>query len=153
MRLPALKALLIYAALVGGPVAGLLGILHLGSRLQAPPPLGEAWRTVSLATLRGTLLTPAGGALPALEVQQSGVYLSVAFDGARFAGRLHGDSLVARSRGRAPAVLRAECGAETPVELRATFDRAAVPHRLSGVLAVEGRPECPRAFFTAERVR
>lgn len=124
-----MKSLLLYLGLVGLPLAGLLGILHLGSRLEAPPAVGGAWAVTAAP----------GAALPdTLHLSQSGVHLSVTAGGARLGGRIGGHAVSAASAAGEEA-----CAAS----LEARVDTAA--GRMAGTLALP--PRCERVSFEALR--
>ncbi len=133
-----MKSLLLYLAIVGVPLAGLFGILHAGSRLDAPHSVGGSWR-LDAPSPPGTL-----------DISQSGVHLVVEMDGLRMPGEIRGDSLVAV----APPTGKTSpaCGPDLGRELRAALDRTAEPHRLTGVSGVPGATECPRMAVNAVRV-
>jgi hypothetical protein len=133
-----MKSLLLYLAIVGIPLAGLFGILHAGNRLEAPPSIGGSWRLDAPS--------PPGE----IVISQSGVHLVVEMDGARMLGEVRGDSLVAL----APPTGRTAraCGPDVGRELRARIDRAAEPHRLTGLAGVPGGADCPRMEINAVRV-
>lgn len=151
MKAPATRSLLTYVFLVGLPLMGLLGVLHAGRGLQAPPPVDGTWRTAPVGTGLGlaALLPRARGASPAqLEVHQSGTYLSLDIGSLHLSGRLRGDSLVAHSAGPATPD-DGTCGHVQEMELRASLDRTAEPDRLTGVLSEPGHPACPPVRWTA----
>ena len=132
-----MKPLLLYLALVGVPVAGLLGILHAGSALQAPPAIGGEW----------VMDTGAPGPAPGerLDLTQSGVYVSVLLAGSRLHGRLRGDTLVAERSAETDG--RGGCDPRGAAVLRATVREG----RMQGVLEPAGGPECAPLAFTAVR--
>ncbi len=151
MNAPATRSLLTYVFLVGLPLAGLVGVLHAGRGLQAPPPVDGTWRTVAAASGPGAALTPLvpPSANPAqLEVQQSGTYLSLDIGPLHLSGRLRGDSLVAHTHAPAAARRATGCG-HTEMELHASVDVAAEPDLLTVVLSEPGRPACPQMRWTA----
>jgi len=135
-----MKSFLLYPALVGIPLAGLLGILHAGSRLEAPASIGGSWRLDAPS--------PPGE----IVISQSGVHLAVEMDGVRMRGEIRGDSLVALAppAGNTPRAI--PCGTGLGRELRARVDREADPHRLTGTVGVPGREDCPRTAVSAVRV-
>ena len=124
-----MKSLLLYLVLVGLPLAGLFGILRLGSRLEAPPAIGGAWAVTAAP----------GAALPdSLHLSQSGVHLSVTAGGAKLSGRLEGGALSAAApAGAGP------CAAS----LRARVEASA--GRMAGTLSLP--PRCQPAAFGAVR--
>lgn len=130
-----MKSLLTYLLLVGGPLAGLFGILHAGSRLQAPPAVGGAWRMDAPPFAAGP-----DDAYTVMEVSQSGEHVKVRIDGALFDGKVRGDSLVAATKPRAERRGEAvdPCGPPRGITMRARLDRAAEPDRLTAVFAPAG---------------
>jgi len=134
-----MKSLLIYLAMVGLPLAGLFGILRAGSRLDAPHSIGGSWRMQAPA--------PPGD----LELSQSGVHVVVEMGGVRMRGEVRGDSLVASAPPAAGAPGAVPCGAHLGRDLRARIDRAAEPDRVTGVVEVPGRADCPSSTVRAVR--
>jgi hypothetical protein len=135
-----MKSLLLYLLLVGLPVAGVLGILHAGRGLQAPPAIGGAWRT------------DASGQGPAAEIvlAQSGEHVEVAVAGGpRLRGRVRGDSVVAYARTE-PSPSLADCDPRRALAFRARVDRSAAPHRMTGMVEFDER--CLPVAFSAVRV-
>lgn len=137
-----MRSLLLYLALVGLPLAGLFGILRAGSRLEAPPAVGGAWRVEA----------PASPADSVLEVSQSGVHAVVRHGGVRMRGEVRGDSLFAAAGHTWHTPPAAVCGPAFGRELRARVDRAAEPDRMEGTVIVPGKPECPAAMISAVHV-
>ncbi|HEX2202804.1 MAG TPA: hypothetical protein VHG91_05890 [Longimicrobium sp.] len=130
MPIFAMKSFLLYLVLVGLPLAGLFGILHLGNRLQAPPAVGGAWAVAA---------APRAALPDSLHLSQSGVHLSVAAGGARLDGRVGADRVFASS---------AEGAGPCEAVLEARVDPAA--GRMSGTLALP--PSCaPKAFEAIRR--
>lgn len=105
--------------MVGGPIAGVLGVLHAGRDLRAPHAIGGEWR-VAGGELAGTLFV----------VEQSGEYLSIdgPVEGVRLRGKLRGDTLELDGPG----------AGSCPTTLRAVLDASAKPRRITGALAGEG---------------
>jgi hypothetical protein len=120
-----MKPLLAYPTLVALPLAGLVGVLHAGSALKAPPAISGEWRVESP---RAQTLT----------LSQSGIHVSLAFAGSEYRGELRGDTIVAESRERRAA---GAC-----VFLRARVDTLAVPHRMTVAMEPAARPECAGPF-------
>jgi hypothetical protein len=133
-----MKSFLLYLTIVGIPLAGLFGILHAGNRLEAPPSIGGSWRLDAPS--------PPG----AIDISQSGVHLSVEMDGVRMRGEIRGDSLIALTP-PTENTSRA-CGPDLGRELRASIDRTADPHRLTGTVGTPGGADCPRTAVSAVRV-
>jgi hypothetical protein len=125
-----MKAILHYLALVGLPILGILGLLQLGSSLQAPASIGGIW-----------LLQPADAevqnadcaklftetAVPTLLISQSGIFLQLTMNTTEkltLTGRLTGLEVVAE--------------ADTAV-FQATINRESEPDSLTGKLLI---PPC-----------
>ncbi|HYJ78760.1 MAG TPA: hypothetical protein VEW03_04085 [Longimicrobiaceae bacterium] len=144
-----MKSLLLYLALVGIPVAALLGILREGRGLDAPHDVAGEWR-VEAPPGAG-----AGGqaerAPRTLRISQSGVYLTASVDGGgELRGRLRGDTL--RVVRPADEDARGGC-ASAGFLLYGIFDLAAEPDRLTAGVVPENAPGCHPAAFTAVRER
>jgi hypothetical protein len=144
-----MKSLLIYLVLVGGPLAGLFGILRAGSRLQAPPSVGGAWRMEAPPFAAGP-----DDAYTVAEISQSGVHVEVRIDGSLFDGTVRGDSLVATTKARAER--RGEpvglCGPARGITLRARLDRAAEPDRMTAVFSFPEGTGCAPSAVQAVRM-
>lgn len=151
-----MKAVLLYVALVGLPVLGVVGILRLGRGLTAPPDIGGTWRAG---------LSPAAQLVPpcvelssessAFDVAQSGRHVGLTLNDAartRLAASLEGERLWGRAE-RLPLLgtARNACP-EAPLELAAdvSFEGGA-PH-LVGHLWAGGCAACAPVSFRAERV-
>lgn len=138
-----MKSLFLYLLLVGLPVAGVLGILHVGRGLQAPPAVGGAWRIESASPSDG-------GSAAVIVLAQSGEHVEVAVDGGpRLRGRVRGDSVLAYARAE-PSPSLADCDPGRALAFRARVDRSVAPHRMTGLLEFDER--CLPAPFTAVRV-
>ncbi len=152
MNASATRSLFTYVFLVGLPLAGLVGVLHAGQGLQAPPPVDGTWQTVAAASGSGaaalTPLVPPSANPAQLEVHQSGTYLSMDIGPLHLSGRLRGDSLVAHTQVPAASRRAAGCG-HTEMELHASVNVAAEPDLLTLVLSEPGRPACPQMRWTA----
>jgi hypothetical protein len=160
----ALRSLLTYLALVGVPVAALLGILHLGRGLQAPPPLGGEW-TVAASPSPSPATSPSAGptcaawgdslARGGLSISQSGVHLDVTLRLAgerRVSALLRGDTIrgaAERTGDSAPG--RAACDPASGLKIEAAVDPRADPRRMDGVVRFRSCGGCAPAAFTATR--
>jgi hypothetical protein len=144
-----MKSLLIYLLLVGGPLAGLFGILHAGSRLEAPPSIGGAWRMEAPPFAAG----PEEGETT-IEISQSGEHVELRIDGALFDGKVRGDSIVAATKARAER--RGEpvdlCGPLRGITMRARLDRAAEPDRMTAVFSLPASTGCTPSTVQAVRM-
>lgn len=133
-----MRTALLYTALVGLPVLGLLGVLHLGQRLEAPPVVGGAWEVTRGGTCGLRLGDP-------IEIVQSGQFLQVTLRGRpAINGRLRGNEL--RARGGARATASPGCSAGL-FELVVRIERG----RLIGTGGVVGCGACPPRTVVAER--
>ena len=117
-----MKAVPIYLAMVGLPIAVMIPVLRMGRTLSAPPAVAGEWRS-----------TQAGG--PAIRVTQSGRYVDVelvdtAGASMKLSGRLVGPALTAAADG--PGSL--PCDATGELTLRLEFSAGARPDSASGVL-------------------
>jgi len=108
-----MKPVLVYAALVGLPLAGLAAVLHAGRGLQAPADVGGAWRLLPIAERPGYDFT----------VFQSGTHVELTLGGTDYRGVFRGDSIVARST--------TEIQPRACRTLRAFVDTAARPMRMT----------------------
>lgn len=127
-----MKTALLYLALVGAPIALLLGVLQVGGLAEAPPAIGGTWRLE-----RASCAVPEG----ALRIEQSGEFVQVS------AARR--PDAVARLRGgvlRTGASAPAACDGPLTVEARVGKDE-----RIAGTLGVAGCAACPPAAFVAVR--
>lgn len=130
-----MKPLLVYAALVGLPVAGLAAVLHAGGALQAPPSIAGEWRIEGLP--QATVPEPR------FTISQSGTQVRLELFGREYRGTLRGDSLVVRSDGHAGS--RDACWDAADVLLRARSDGPS-PRRLAFAVTVPTRAGCGSGF-------
>jgi hypothetical protein len=127
------RAVLLYLFLVGLPVLGLLGMLHVGQRLEAPPVLSGTWRIEQ----GGTCGLQVG---ETFEVEQSGQFLVLGLPGRPpFEGRIRGGVL--RAQGGARSSATPGCAGDA-VDLRLRGDGPR-PARLQGIGGVTACAECP----------
>lgn len=145
-----MKSLLIYLVLVGGPLAGLFGILHAGNRLEAPPSIGGAWRLESSPPFAAG---PEEGETM-IEISQSGEHVELRIGGALFDGTVRGDSIVAATEARAERRGEAvdPCGPPRGITMRARLDRAAEPDRLTAVFSLPASTGCTPSTVRAVRM-
>jgi len=130
-----MKAVPLYLAMVGIPIAVLIPVLRAGRGLFAPPAVaGEWW--------------PADGG-PGARIAQSGRFVEIELIGsagrATLKGRLDGARL--RASGPLPATYR--CGAR-PITLHVEFGPGARPD--SAVMSLDGGESClpaPRSLRRA----
>ena len=136
-----MRVALLYVALVGLPVVGLLAVLHAGQRLEAPPDVGGVWRVA-----RGGACGLQEG--DTFEIAQSGQYLSVELPRRpAMGGRLTGGVL--RARGGARASSAPGC-ASGPLAFEA-LTAEPVPRQLRGRVGVPGCAGCPFQSVVAVR--
>lgn len=133
-RPSAVRSLLLYPILIGGPLLGLAAIVHAGQRLHAPPAVGGGWAVDSVAASGGAgecaaLVRGAG-----LAVSQSGIYATATFGGepgvVSIPMRLSGDSLT----GTISAT--AACSSLDGGWWEASVDRTSSPHRMTGRISL-----------------
>lgn len=136
------RAVLVYAVLVGTPVLGLFGVLRAGEGLEVPPAVGGVWRIEG----GGAACALAPG--EAFRVVQSGQYLAVEVPGrARLDGRLVRGVL--RAAGGPQPGVSPGCASE-PLALVARV-AGGVADRLRGTVGVPGCAACPPVAFEAVR--
>lgn len=146
-----MKTALVYLALVGAPLLGLLGILRAGERIVPPHHVGGEWRVdAPFATaLRGPcpeLAFGTGGAR--LDVSQSGPRARLALGdaaGTTLDARLDGVTLVAATAEGSPA-----CRGRG-LRLEATLLRPDGEPQLAGAATVPGCSRCASVPFRAVR--
>jgi hypothetical protein len=100
MNIQLVRAVVVYIALVGLPVVALVGVLRVGSGLDAPPPIGGAWVTDASPELLECTGFEQGSAVT---IEQSGAHVRV------HAGPSYGDGRM--EGGRTRVALRAPGGA------------------------------------------
>ena len=97
-----MKITLLYVALVGCLLLGLLEILKVGEKLNAPANVSGEWEINNefASNVSGSCMPVTfGGKEPALIIEQSGVYLKALFDdisGIEMEGRLENNKIVFR---------------------------------------------------------
>jgi len=137
-----MRVVLLYLALVGLPVLGILGLLQVGQTLSAPISLAGTWN--AQLSPDGESIAADPGLLPrpmVLTITQSGSNVILVFDDnqrTRLAGKIQGTTINAaalRPDGAA-ATLTADFG-NSARSFRANIDWGAEPRRLVGVLVVD----------------
>ena len=134
-----MKSFFTYLFLVGVPAAGLLGILHVGRGLHAPPAIGGEWR-IAAGPLAGSTFV----------VQQSGEHLSLVLPvdgGIQLRGKSRGDTIELSNAGSLASHAQ-PCGRVQGTALRAVLDLSA-GLRMHGAATVG---DCPAVPFDAVRV-
>lgn len=153
-----LRSLLLYALLVGIPLAALLAILRAGRGLDAPSAVGGWWEvTVDAASAPHPACVPWVRELAehGIAVTQSGEHLSITLRQdreRRLNGRLKRDSIKADFRPRlrlTPPITR--CDPAVGLRLSAAVDADARPAVMRGWLRYSSCPECAPLAFTAVR--
>jgi hypothetical protein len=138
------KSLVAYLLLVVPPFCGLLGILHVGDRLEPPRSIGGTWVVERAAAPRGDDPCAFPDSSGKLRVSQSGPRAELTFlDETRtsLSIELRGDRIAGAGRVRSGG----RCG-ELAVEAR-LIDR----DTLDGTLRRPGCADCPAASFHAVR--
>lgn len=141
-----MKLVLLYLALVGTPLLGLLGILRIGETLDVPVSIGGTW-TVEPATAQAIQRSCVSLELPdrdpEMTVSQSGRYVQVRFnDAARTSmiGRLRAHTLTVRQVLPSGAHVERICGATILTVMQVQLRRGSGDaDRLSGWWRM---PEC-----------
>ena len=154
-----MKSVLLYLVLVGTPFLGLLGILQIGEKLEAPVSVGGSWAvesTTAQALERSCAPLEAPGDRLELTISQSGRYVQLRLNDAAktsMTGRLHARTLTARRVLASGAHARNDCGATTEAELQLeVHHRSGGADRLSGSWRVPGCDACPTQSFRAVRL-
>ena len=145
-----MKTALLYLALVGLPVLGVLAILRAGQRLDPPVAFGGMWR-VEMAVADSTPRTCRPPAA-LLHVEQSGERARVRLGAGSAVGEVTGGRLATRSAlaVEGDPTLRPGPGTCAGWRLDARPAGSRVPVILSGQLTPEGCP-CAPVAFTAQR--
>lgn len=136
-----MRSILLYLALVGVPLLGVLGILQIGRGLVPPPAFGGTWRIEPETAESG-----AGCALPAgtMRIEQSGLRARVMLGAGAGSAEVDGRALRTRT------LLPTSGGDCSGWHLDAAGLGGAVPERLEGRLVPEGCA-CAPVAFTARR--
>lgn len=151
-----MKSVLLYLALVGLPMLGVLGVLRLGRHLEAPPDVGGVWRAEIAPAVQ--LVPPCVELTPeatAFDVVQSGRHAGVTLNDparTRLEADLQGIRLWARAA-QLPVLgtARAACP-DAPLELAAILVAEGRDAELVGQLWAGGCAACAPVSFRAERV-
>jgi hypothetical protein len=130
-----MKPVLVYAALVGLPLAGLAAVLHAGADLHAPPDVGGRWG----------LEWPTGRLSPRPEdrffVAQSGTHVTVDLFRRAYRGSLRGDSVVGES-GSAKEGMIDDCFGSPHGHFAARIDTSASPIRMTFTMSATSPHPC-----------
>jgi len=139
-----MRILPLYLLLVGTPLLGLVGLLRVGERIEAPSAIAGTWAVdsaFSRAVERGCF-PRAFAEATAFEITQSGRFVRLTANDAAattFEGRLDGGALVARGARAAPTTALPQCAAPRATELRLRLLDDAGTQQLAGSW---GLPEC-----------
>jgi hypothetical protein len=141
-----------YVLLVGGPLLGLVAMLHAGRGLNAPISVQGVW------DIRVSKSPCADGSRSeervAMEVVQSGshLFLSVPDEPGNRAEGAIASTAIAVPLLAFPSLEQAiECHEGRPLSLTATVNSPKAPSSMAGVLSISGCDFCPRIRFTAQR--
>ena len=136
-----MKTVFHYLFLATMPILGILGLLHLGSRLQAPASIGGEWQlelTPSAINEAGCATLPDAAVQPSLEILQSGTHLILELN--------IGEEMSLRGRLDELTITTIQSGTAA---FQATVDRQSEPDRLAGTLTL---PTCRKMLaFTGSR--
>lgn len=139
-----MKPVLVYAALVGLPLAGLAAVLHAGRGLRAPPDVGGRW----------AIEVPAGRPSPRpgerFSIAQSGTHLSVDLFRRAYRGALRGDSVAGESGPAEAARLSDDCFGSPHGRFAARIDTSASPMRMTFTVSASAPRPCA---YTGTAVR
>jgi hypothetical protein len=137
-----MRVVLLYLALVGLPVLGILGVLQVGRTLSAPISLAGTWNAQLSPDSESIAADP--GLLPrpmVLTITQSGSDVTLVFDDNQrttLAGKIQGATVNAAAlRPDGAAANFAADSGNSPRSFRANIDWGAEPRRLIGVLVVD----------------
>lgn len=149
-----MRILPLYLLLVGTPLLGLIGLLRVGERLEAPPSVAGTWNVDSAFTraVERGCFPSAFAEATTLEVTQSGRFIRLtANDPAAtlFEGRLTDGGLVARGIRVAPA--SPTCTAPRPAELRLRLIDGDGVQQLAGSWGLPTCVACRALPFRATR--
>ena len=145
-----------YFFLVAVPLALLLGVLHFGRNLAAPPSVQGTWSFNSNAAVAvlGHCGQEAAGADLAMVIRQSGQSLMIELQPilrTAALGEIHGTELLAATPSHSTSVVIGGCSANQPYSLSASVDVKAEPPTMAGALHLDGCPLCPLISFRAIR--
>jgi hypothetical protein len=146
------RLILDYAALVGVPFLGLLGVLHVGDRVPAPLSLEGKWSLE--ADLGANRSSPCSTRLgnfrePAIQISQSGMFVEITLPntlGDRLAGRFEHGEVIAEAE---PALFGGDVF--DVLRVSAKFCAGGGEPELRGVLAMPRHIECAPMPFIARR--
>lgn len=148
--------MLLYLALVGVPLLGLLGILRIGRGITPPASVGGVW---GIETAPASA-APCPGLLPrsenaVLRISQSGPHVGIEMVGGevRLRGEIRGSVLTASTLAPTGPERIPACSPTAPLHLAATLHRGGGVDRLAGRIEAPGCPRCPALPFRATRRR
>lgn len=150
-----MKSLLLYLVLVITPLLGLLGILQIGEKLQAPAPVGGIWAVepgTSEALKQSCAPLKASGDRLEMTLSQSGRYVQLQFNDAEkttMTGRF--DDSVLTLRQILGSGVRNRCGSATAAALQLRHTPTGA-ERLSGTWKIPECDDCSQISFIAVRL-
>ena len=145
-----MKTEFLYLALIGISIVALAGVMRIGKSILAPPHVSGVWRITDETGNHAAdpCGPPSPGALPLeLEIAQSGTVMELVFRGdhpVRTVARLRGDTLFASPLEPIPPCT-------DRWSLRAQFNEADAPERVTGLWTATDCDECAPRRFTATR--
>lgn len=142
-----------YIALVGLPVAALVGVLKSGRTLTAPFSVDGAWKIQAVFNPAPSVCSNFFSSVSdlSLAISQSGKSLVVSLNGGSktTSGTLDGKTLTAQFAGTDGA---ANCS-DRPLTLTATLDPHSDPRTLSGKLSLNNCTQCSLEFRAVRQPR
>ncbi len=152
-----MKLLITYLTLVGLPVLGVLGVLHVGRGLTSPVSVSGSWNVEVSRQLSGyssceDVLRQSQPLV--LTISQSGPHVFLSFDNnkkIKLAGAIESTSVNASSLHLSARTVWDDRNSPDAMRLYATFDREAGAGRLVGSLNFNKCPGAPEMTFIATR--
>lgn len=153
-----MRTVRIYLLLVGGPLLGVIVVLHLGSSLQTQTCVAGMWNIE--ANFSGFESSPCAKLLttikqPALRIRQSGTQLLLRLNNdeqTTITGRLWGTNLIAGIPFAERTTAELSCSGSNAVYLSAEVHKEmSEPLQLSGQLRIAGCQGCSSLTFKAKR--
>lgn len=152
-----MKLLITYMALVGLPVLGVLGVLHVGRGLTSPVSVSGSWNVEVGPQPRGycsceDLLRQSQPLV--LTISQSGPHLFLSFNNNKniqLEGAIESTSVNASSLHLSARTVPDDGNRPDAMRLYATFDRQAEAGRLIGALTFNKCPAATEMTFIATR--
>ena len=151
------KLMIAYACLVGIPLLGLIGIVHVGQGRNAPASVGGSWNVAGdFAAWAGKPCADllAAGGQPTLNISQSGSMLSIALgdaQAARLNGTIQGSTLTAGANPESPGTSRGSSSCDASIRMKATASKDGDQRTLTGTLQLNTCASCAPVAFRAVR--